>query len=211
MCGVLAGRFSKEHDGVDDGCGAAGFQTRSYDFYALADAADSTGGETEAGRERRPGVSEPGETVEFRICSVDETVGGGVGLVPASQPCRSGSPFPGSTTPRVYVANPAIELSPAAAAAAGVQVFSNGTQSRVAAHPVWDLGSVVLRGHSLGLDPNGGCTIATVNGSAFVGVRGTSFPGVTPADVSFFRFDRRTRWVENTRSDPADENAEVCA
>ena len=47
----------------------------------------------------------------------------------------------------------------------------------------------------------------TVNGSAFVGIRGTSF-GQRAQDIFHYRFNRWTRWIDNTPASPADIDAD---
>ena len=186
--GSRLGRCYKEFNGVNDTCGDAGFTSAYYGFYKVDDNVDGS----QPAAETRAGVLDPSEPVQFRICSVDERVAGRIGLVQATRACNDGGRL-------LFVLNPAIELS--TTTAASIRTVNNGSIS-VTASPVWDLGSVSLQGQC----PTG-TTITTVNGSAFVGIRGTSF-GASAQDVFHYRFDRRTRWVDNTPASPADIDAD---
>jgi cullin-associated NEDD8-dissociated protein 1 len=184
--GNVQGRCSKEYNGVNDTCGEGGFSADArYNFYKLDDNVD----DGQLSTETRAGVLDPSEPVQFRICSVDERIGGTIGLVQATRSCTDGR--------WLFVLNPAIELS--ATAAVSIRTINNASAA-VTATLVWDLGSVSLQGQCRS------GTITTVNGSAFIGIRGTSF-GQRARDVFHYRFDRRTRWADNTPASPADLDA----
>ena len=166
--------------GADD-CGASGFQDSVFDYHRLDDTAAP-----DPIWETRPGVWNASDPVPFRICLVEEAVGGRLGMVPvvAELSCLEKSSW-------VFVANPAVTLS--GAAAATVQTFD---ESIITDRGVWNLDAVVLSGHATS------CSISSQGGRALIGISN----GTT---ITFYRHDRRVRWVNNTVESPADIDANI--